>query len=48
MAPGEHGHHGVAAVTHVVVAIDTAPDSATHPYQPMEAATAVALSDKLK
>ena len=41
--PGEHGHRGAAAVAHVVVATDPAPDNATHPRRPWEAATAVDL-----
>ena len=40
---GEHGHHGVAAVAHVVAAIDPALGSATRLHHPMEAATAVVL-----
>ena len=42
-ATGEHGHHGVVAVAHVVVATDPATESATHPYRPMEAPIVVDL-----
>ena len=43
MVPGEDGHRGVAAVAHVVVATDPAPDGVTPLHRPMEATTAVDL-----
>ena len=43
MAVGEHGHHGVAVVPHVVVAPEPAPGSATHLHLLLDAATALVL-----